>query len=118
MPVIQCPTPERYRWGKAPRDYRGLRKTWIAEDLTRKSRTQIKPAAVLKTPVPSLGLTGSAAPAASAVAADAGADAGTGSTAQAGGKCGCSVPGAPSSQPFLPMLSALAGLAFLYRRRR
>jgi len=118
VPVIQCPTPERYRWGKAPRDYRGLRKTWIAEDLTRKSRTQIKPAAVLKTPVPSLGLTGSAAPAASAVAADAGADAGTGSTAQAGGKCGCSVPGAPSSQPFLPMLSALAGLAFLYRRRR
>src|SRR6188768_2922630 len=115
VPVIQCPTPDRYRWGKAPRDYRGLRKTWIAEDLTRKSRTQIKPAAVLKTAIPSLGLSGSAAPAASSAAADAGADAGTGSAAAAGGKCGCSVPGAPSKHAFLSMLSALAGLAFLYR---
>ncbi|MEI9939350.1 MAG: DUF2330 domain-containing protein [Pseudomonadota bacterium] len=117
VPVIQCPNPERYRWGKAPRDYRGLRKTWIAEDLTRKSRTQIKPAAVLKTPIPSLGLTG-AVPAASAAVADAGADAGTASAAPAAGKCGCSVPGAPASHAFLSMLSALTGLAFLYRRRR
>ena len=116
VPVIQCPNPERYRWGKAPRDYRGLRKTWIAEDLTRKSRTQIKPAAVLKTPIPSLGLTG-AAPALSAVAADAGADAGTGSAAPAG-KCGCSVPGAPGGQALLSMLGALTGLALLSRRRR
>jgi hypothetical protein len=116
VPVIQCPNPERYRWGKAPRDYRGLRKTWIAEDLARKSRTQIKAAAVLKTPVPSLGLTG-AAPAASAVA-DAGADAGTGSGAAETGKCGCSVPGAPASPALLSLMSALTGLAFLYRRRR
>src|SRR6478609_2302092 len=92
VPVIQCPNPDRYRWGKAPRDYRGLRKTWIAEDLTRKSRTQIKPAAVLKTPVPSLGLTG-AAPAASAAVADAGADAGTAASAKSDSKCSCSVPG-------------------------
>ena len=118
VPVIQCPNPERYRWGKAPRDYRGLRKTWIAEDLTRKSRTQIKPAAVLKTPIPSLGLTGSAAPPASSAAADAGADAGTGSAAPADGKCGCSVPGRASKQPWLSLLSALTGLAFLYRRNR
>jgi MYXO-CTERM domain-containing protein len=116
VPVIQCPSPERYRWGKAPRDYRGLRKTWIAEDLTRKSRTQIKPAAVVKTPIPALGLTG-AAPAASAAPPDAGVDAGTGSAAPAG-KCGCSVPGAPSSPAFVSLLSALAGLAFLSRRRR
>ncbi|HKY35482.1 MAG TPA: DUF2330 domain-containing protein, partial [Polyangiaceae bacterium] len=50
VPVIQCPQPDRYRWGKAGRDYRGLRKTWIADDLTRKSHTQIKPAKVVKTP--------------------------------------------------------------------
>lgn len=56
VPVIQCPQPDRYRWGKAGRDYRGLRKTWIADDLTRKSHTQIKPAAVVKTPIPDLGL--------------------------------------------------------------
>ena len=116
VPVIQCQNPERYRWGKAPRDYRGLRKTWIAEDLTRKSRTQIKPAAVVKTPIPSLGLTG-AVPAASAATADAGADAGT-SAAAPTGKCGCSVPGAPGSAAALSILSALTGLALLYRRRR
>ena len=115
VPVIQCQNPERYRWGKAPRDYRGLRKTWIAEDLTRKSRTQIKPAAVVKTPIPSLGLTG-AAPAASAATADAGADAGTGGAPRPTGKCGCSVPGAPGSAPALSILSALTGLALLYRR--
>jgi len=119
VPVIQCPTPDRYRWGKAPRDYRGLRKTWIAEDLTRKSRTQIKPAAVLKTPIPSLGLTGATpAPAASGAAADAGADAGTAGAAKSEGKCGCSVPGAQGNLGFLSMLSAVTGLAFLYRRRR
>jgi len=117
VPVIQCPNPERYRWGKAPRDYRGLRKTWIAEDLTRKSRTQIKPAAVVKTPIPSLGLMG-AAPAPSASAADAGADAGPAGAAATSGKCGCSVPGAPGSSAWLAMLSTLTGLAFLSRRRR
>ncbi|HEY0469026.1 MAG TPA: MYXO-CTERM sorting domain-containing protein, partial [Polyangiaceae bacterium] len=66
-----------------------------------------------------LGLTG-AAPAASATAAtaDAGADAGTAEAAKAEGKCGCSVPGAPSRHALLSMLSALTGLALLYRRRR
>jgi len=117
VPVIQCQNPDRYRWGKAPRDYRGLRKTWIAEDLTRKSRTQIKPAAVLKTPVPSLGLTG-AAPAPSAAVADAGADAGTASAAAKDGKCGCSVPGAAAKHPWWSVLGALTGVALLSRRRR
>lgn len=114
VPVIQCPNPERYRWGKAPRDYRGLRKTWIAEDLTRKSRTQIKPAAMIKTPIPSLGLTG-AAPVASA-AADAGADAGTAGGAASSGKCGCSVPGAPTKSALLSLFGLTAALA-VFRRR-
>jgi MYXO-CTERM domain-containing protein len=117
VPVIQCQNPERYRWGKAPRDYRGLRKTWIAEDLTRKSRTQIKPAAVLKTPIPSLGLTG-AAPAASAAVADAGVDAGAAGAGKADSKCSCSVPGAPSSLGLVSMLGVLLGLSLHRRRRR
>ncbi len=117
VPVIQCPNPDRYRWGKAPRDYRGLRKTWIAEDLTRKSRTQIKPAAMIKTPIPSLGLTG-AAPAASAVA-DAGADAGAAAGAPAAsGKCGCSVPGAPAKSALLSLFGLGAALAAVRRRMR
>jgi MYXO-CTERM domain-containing protein len=115
VPVIQCQNPERYRWGKSPPDYRGLRKTWIAEDLTRKSRTQIKPTEVVKTPIPSLGLLGAApAPAASA-SADAGADAGA-DASKASGKCGCSVPGAPSKNSFW-VLGALSALALLRRRR-
>jgi hypothetical protein len=115
VPVIQCQNPERYRWGKAPRDYRGLRKTWIAEDLTRKSRTQIKPTEVVRTPIPSLGLSGVApAPAASA---DAGAaDAGAAATKESG-KCGCSVPGAPARGSLLSLVAALSAFA-LFRRRR
>jgi len=116
VPVIQCPTPDRYRWGKAPRDYRGLRKTWIAEDLTRKSRTQIKPAEMVRTPIPSLGLAGLApAPTASSVV-DAGADAGT-AAATRSGKCSCSVPGAPAERGLISMLGALLGLTLLGRRR-
>jgi hypothetical protein len=114
VPVIQCPSPDRYRWGKAPRDYRGLRKTWIAEDLTRKSRTQIKPAAMIKTPIPSLGLTaGAVAPSA---VADAGADAGTAGGAAASGKCGCSVPGAPNESALLSLFGLTAALAIFGRR--
>ena len=113
VPVIQCQNPERYRWGKAPRDYRGLRKTWIAEDLTRKSRTQIKPTEVVKTPIPSLGLGLAPAPAASA---DAGADAGAGA-GKASGKCGCSVPGAPAERSAWSLLGALSALAWFRRRR-
>jgi MYXO-CTERM domain-containing protein len=117
VPVIQCQNPERYRWGKAPRDYRGLRKTWIAEDMARKSRTQIKPAAMVRTPIPSLGLAGTAAPAPSASAADAGADAGADASAKASGKCGCSVPGAPASHGVITMLGGLLGLALVSRRK-
>ncbi|HVJ14580.1 MAG TPA: DUF2330 domain-containing protein, partial [Polyangiaceae bacterium] len=57
-PVIHCQSPERSRWGKSPPDYRGLRKTWITDDLARKSRTQIKAAEVVITPLPDLGLKG------------------------------------------------------------
>lgn len=116
VPVIQCQNPERYRWGKAPRDYRGLRKTWIAEDLTRKSRTQVKPAETVRTPIPSLGLGLRPAPSASA-AADAGADAGADAAAKASGKCGCSVPGAPAQSGLLSALVALSALALARRRR-
>jgi len=118
VPVIQCPNPERYRWGKAPRDYRGLRKTWIAEDLTRKSRTQIKPTEVVKTPIPSLGLSGVATPApAGSASVDGGADAGA-DASKASGKCGCSVPGATSPSSLWSVLGALSALAVFRRRRQ
>jgi hypothetical protein len=109
----KCEKPERYKWGKAPRTYRGLRKIWIAEDLSRRSRTQIKPAAVVKTPIAALGLSGIPD-----VPSDAGTDAGEGAEAASTGKCGCSV---PKGRGLLPS-AALAGLllcaAGLRRRAR
>ncbi len=112
VPVIQCPQPDRYRWGKAPRDYRGLRKTWITDDLTRKSHTQIKPAAVVKTPIPDLGLGMPVAAAKPDAAADkAAADKAKG--------CGCRAVGqVDAAGSSLTLLSGLAILFGLRRRRQ
>ena len=110
----QCEKPERYRWAKPPRTYRGLRKTWVVEDLARKSRTQIKPADVVRTPLPEFGLTGEPPK-----AVDAGIDGGLeGGSVRSG--CHCSVPGA--AQPrgvgtVFGVLGLLSGLVFVYRRR-
>lgn len=56
--VLKCEAPVRYRWGKAPRTYRGLNKIWVAEDLSRKKRDKIKIDEVVQTPVPDLGIPG------------------------------------------------------------
>jgi hypothetical protein len=117
VPKINCQQPERGRWGKSPPDYRGLRKTWIAEDLARKNRTQIKPEKVVLTEIAALGL--GAAQAAQA-SVDAGVDAGTTPAENTSGKCGCEIPGGSagdraSATPVLALM--LAGL-FGFRRRK
>jgi MYXO-CTERM domain-containing protein len=56
--VMKCETPERYKWGKPPRTYRGSSRIWVAEDLARKNRKQIDPVAMTLTAVPELGLPG------------------------------------------------------------
>lgn len=119
VPVIQCQTPDRYRWGKAPRDYRGLRKTWITDDLTRKSHTQIKPTVVVKTAIPDLGLV--PAPAASAKPEGTAGSAGTPATEPAKSGCGCRTVGAgdATDRGFGATLAlALAGVLGVARRRR
>jgi hypothetical protein len=109
----KCDKPERWRWGKAPRTYRGLRKIWVAEDLSRRSRTQIKPTQVVKTPIPALGLTGILD-----VPSDAGADAGA-SGAAAKGSCGCAQPGSPAgTAPWFGAMLVLSGLFAARRARR
>jgi MYXO-CTERM domain-containing protein len=107
----KCEKPERYKWGKAPRTYRGLRKIWIAEDLSRRNRTQIKPSAVVKTPIASLGLSGIPD-----VVPEGGADGGTEGAAEES-KCSCAVPGAGRLWPSA-MFAALALGAASVRRRR
>jgi hypothetical protein len=110
VPVIQCQSPDRYRWGKAGRDYRGLRKTWITDDLTRKSHTQIKPALVVKTPIPDLGL--GMAPVAAKSDGSGGTSAGQ---AAEKSKSGCSI-GLASTNERSGLL--LAGLMLLLAGRR
>ncbi len=110
--VVKCDNPDPHRWGKAPPTYRGLRKIWVAEDLTRKNRKQIKPAEVVLSPLPTLGL-GIAAVAPEAPAADAAA-----STEQKKDGCGCVMVGAEAPSAFGAGATLLAGLGALWRRRR
>ncbi|HEY6555793.1 MAG TPA: DUF2330 domain-containing protein [Polyangiaceae bacterium] len=91
----KCDKPARHRWGKAPRTYRGLRKTWIVQDLARKNRTQIRPAEVVITPIASLGLPGRAVATANG---DAAAEVtATDGSAPKSKNCACSAPGLPAS---------------------
>jgi MYXO-CTERM domain-containing protein len=113
VPVIHCEQPERGKWGKSPPEYRGLRKVWIAEDISRKSRTQIKPAKVVLTALPALGLTGATE---QKNLADAGPDASTDAATASNGKCGCRVPGAPA--PVSAFGAAALGFVVALLRRR
>src|SRR5690606_5860391 len=118
-PVIQCEHPERGKWGKSPPDYRGLRKIWVAEDLARKNRKQIKPEKVVLTALPALGL--GAAAATPAPSASAPTDAANASAASSS-DCGCRVaggtPGERNAGTVGLLGAALGALAALRRRRR
>lgn len=56
--VVNCENPKPHRWGKAPREYRGLNKIWVAEDLSRRDRKRIDPNKAVVTPIPDLGISG------------------------------------------------------------
>jgi hypothetical protein len=117
VPVIQCPNPDRYKWGKAGRDYRGLRKTWITDDLARKSHTQIKPAVVVKTPIPELGL-GLTTPAKAEATGGTGAGGSAAASAE-GEKSGCGCRVTTGSGGFAGLALGLGvALGFVSRRRR
>lgn len=110
--MMKCNPPERWRWGKPPREYRGLRKTWVAADLTRKNRTQIDPAAMVFAPIPSIGLAGVVE------GADAGTtDAGTETVPPPKKGCGCRVAGAPENGETEAFSLTLLGLGLLLKRR-
>jgi hypothetical protein len=105
--VIQCEAPKRFRWGQAPPDYRGLRKTWTARDTAYKKRDRFVLKDVIKSSVTALGI--------SAAAAETAAPAPAADTKQGSG---CALPrrmsggwGAGAS-----VLLALLGVARLRRR--
>jgi len=56
--VVKCDNPKPHRWGKAPREYRGLNKVWLAEDLSRRDRKRIDPNKAVITAVPDLQIPG------------------------------------------------------------
>ncbi len=108
--AIKCEHPQRWRWGKRPREVMRLRKTWVAEDLTRKSRTQIKPEKVILSAVPELGIVGAKE-----------------ETKQDKPKpveepkkqsCGCRVVGGASPHTPLSVLALLGAAVMAVRRRR
>lgn len=76
--VLSCENPTRYRWGKAPPDYRGLRKTWTARDLAYKKRDKFALNEVIKTSVPVLGIAAAPPPATTPASAPAEAKADSG----------------------------------------
>jgi hypothetical protein len=108
--VVHCDNPQRYRWGKAPRSYRGLRKTWTARDLAYRKRDRFPLSEVVVSPMPALGIAGKPAGGDDAKAAEA-------SEPEAKSD-GCTVSRAPRrSGDVVPWL-LLAGLAFVRRRVR
>jgi hypothetical protein len=109
--VIQCENPTRYRWGKAPPDYRGLRKTWTARDIAYKKRDKFVLKDVIKSSVPVLGI---AAAALQPVAAPADAP---GDEAKKGSGCALEASADRSPGGGLRLL-ALLGLCLMPLRRR
>jgi hypothetical protein len=83
--VLECESPERYRWGKPPRTYRGARKIWVADRLASRNRKQINPEEMSITPIPALGIKGAAAAEAEAKA--------PAQPEEGKSKCDCRVPG-------------------------
>jgi hypothetical protein len=109
--VIQCDNPTRYRWGKAPPDYRGLRKTWTARDIAYKKRDKFVLKDVIKSSVPALGIAVAAAPPvapADAPAADAKKDSG----------CALEASGRRGAGAFVRSMLPLLALSLLTLRRR
>jgi hypothetical protein len=106
----KCEHPERYRWGKAPRSYRGSKKIWYATDLARKNRSQIKLEDTLISPLADIGYPGkptAAAPAAAAAATPAPEEK----------KGFCAYAPAPAPTSTVPLFAAALGI-FTWLRRR
>lgn len=112
--VVKCEAPKPHRWGKPPRSYRGLRKIWVAEDLSRRNRSRVKLDSAVLSSVSDLGLSGATEKKApDLVVAE---EATTPAAEKKEGGCGCqSTRSTPAS---LGWLFGLVALAFVQLRRR
>lgn len=119
--VVKCEAPERFRWGKPPRTYRGARKIWVADQLATRDRGKFKPTELTLTAVPELGIKGAAA-----VKAEVEAAAAAETEKAKEGDCDCAVVGRGKSAAFWSRFGSassslawpLLGLGLLLSRRR
>jgi MYXO-CTERM domain-containing protein len=111
--VVKCDDPKPARWGKAPRTYRGLRKIWVAQDMTRKNRKLFKPSEVVLTAIPDLEIA-AAGPAVPAPENEGPVEAPKAEES----KCGCRVPGAKTNSSAALGWGIVAGLLLFGRRRQ
>jgi hypothetical protein len=114
--VVNCPAPERFRWGKPPATFRGARKIWVADGMAARDRSKVKLEELIVSPIAALGIPGikvAADQAASAAAAKAAEEA-------KAGKCDCAL--IPSQTPVGATALGFSLLGFLaaalgFRRR-
>jgi MYXO-CTERM domain-containing protein len=122
--IPHCDKPERWRWGKAPRTYLGLRKIWVAQDMATKNRTSHKPAELIYTPLPEFQIAGHPDLAAGVAEAKSFGPAPSASAPVEGGSgagkkgCGCRLGGERAPSEGLLVLAAAAVAGFVRRRRR
>ncbi len=115
--VVECASPENYRWGKPPRTYRGLRKIWVANQLATRNRTNHKPTELTLTAVPDLGIKGVP----STAEREAAEKAAAAEAAAKEGDCDCSVVGEQTRLGGglqLALAALLGGVLLRGRRRR
>jgi MYXO-CTERM domain-containing protein len=110
--AFECPAPERYRWGRPPRDFRGARKIWVADRLAWRDRGKVKLDEVVETPIPSLGIQG--AKKAAEVATEAAKKA---AEAAAKSDCDCRMPG-QQARPASGWVAVFVALFAVWGRRR
>jgi MYXO-CTERM domain-containing protein len=113
MKAITCDAPQRYRWGKPPKDFRGARKIWIADRLAWRDRGKVKVEDMVETPIPALGIQGIEKAAEEATEA-----AKKEAAAKAKSNCDCRLPGGSSAPARGWAALALGAFALLRRRRR
>jgi MYXO-CTERM domain-containing protein len=109
--TMACEKPVRGRWGKRWSELRIWNHIWVADALSRKRRDEIKPADVVRTPIPDLGLPGKP------FITDGGPDGGTAEGKQGKG-CGCSLPGTGPSGPSVWLAFGTLLVPLVVRRRR
>ena len=109
----KCDDPQRGRWGKAPRTYRGLRKVWVAQDLTRKKRDLFKLNEVALAAIPALDVAPKMLAPAPVETVAAVPELSTEKDA-----CGCSLPGRALGGTLTVPGFGLLGLALWLRRRK